>query len=50
MENSKVGTFQQNPSITSPFIPPLPGVLEDNNSVALTDNNGDVLIDNGQGA
>ena len=47
MENIKVGTFQTNPSLIQPFIPPLPGFLEDNNSVSLTDNNGDSLLDNG---
>jgi len=47
MDNHNYGTFQQNPDAIHPFIPPLPGFLEDNNSIALTDNNGDPLIDNG---
>lgn len=47
MEKNNYGRLPINPSLITPFHPPLAGYLEDNDSFALLDNDGDPLIDNG---
>lgn len=47
MENNKFGIMPINPALITPFVPILPGTLEDNNLIRLLDNNGDLLLDNG---